>query len=86
MTGMGTDGKLGLAVTKASGAVNIAQNEETCVVYGMPKVAIEAGLINIVAPLEKIAEVIVHTVRLKGPERVAEQKAPAGEENEGADR
>lgn len=62
MTGMGTDGKLGLAVTRASGAVNIAQNEETCVVYGMPKAAIEAGLINIIAPLEKLAETILKTL------------------------
>ncbi|MCL7487510.1 MAG: chemotaxis response regulator protein-glutamate methylesterase [Desulfobulbaceae bacterium] len=62
MTGMGTDGKSGLAVARASGAVNIAQNEETCVVYGMPKAAIDSGLINIVAPLEKIAEAILKTV------------------------
>lgn len=62
MTGMGTDGRLGLAVTRASGGVNIAQNEETCVVYGMPKAAIEAGLIHIIAPLDKIAESILRTV------------------------
>ena len=62
MTGMGTDGKLGLTVTRASGAVNIAQDEETCVVYGMPRAAIEAGVINVIAPLEKIASAILKTV------------------------
>jgi len=62
MTGMGTDGKLGLSVTRASGAVNIAQNEESCVVYGMPRAAVEAGLINVVAPLDNIAEAILKTV------------------------
>ena len=62
MTGMGTDGKLGMAVTKASGAINIAQNEGTCVVYGMPKVAIEADLIHVIAPLDKISDEILKTI------------------------
>ena len=63
MTGMGVDGRLGLTVAKAAGAVSIAQNAETCVVYGMPKVVIEAKLADVVAPLDKIAEEILKTLK-----------------------
>ncbi|SDN80484.1 two-component system, chemotaxis family, response regulator CheB [Desulfonauticus submarinus] len=64
MTGMGNDGTLGLKVMKSFGAITIAQDAETCVVYGMPKSAIEAGVVDIIAPLDKIAEEIVKTVKL----------------------
>ncbi|BDV01336.1 chemotaxis response regulator protein-glutamate methylesterase 1 [Thermodesulfomicrobium sp. WS] len=63
MTGMGGDGTLGLKVMKSFGAVTIGQDEASCVVYGMPKMAIEAGVVDIVAPLDRIAEEIVRTVR-----------------------
>ncbi|HIP37807.1 MAG TPA: chemotaxis response regulator protein-glutamate methylesterase [Desulfocapsa sulfexigens] len=63
MTGMGSDGTKGLQVLKQKGARIIAQNEETCVVFGMPKAPIESGLADIVAPLNKIAEEILKSVR-----------------------
>lgn len=63
MTGMGGDGTLGLKVMKSFGAVTIGQDEATCVVYGMPKMAFEAGVVDIVAPLDRIAEEIARTVR-----------------------
>ncbi len=63
MTGMGGDGTLGLKVMKSFGAVTIGQDEATCVVYGMPKMAVEAGVVDIVAPLDRIAEEIARTVR-----------------------
>lgn len=63
MTGMGGDGTLGLRVLKSFGAVTIGQDEESCVVYGMPKMAIEAGVVDVVAPLQAIAPEIVRTVR-----------------------
>lgn len=62
MTGMGIDGKLGLTITRAGGAVSIAQDAQSCVVYGMPKVVIEEGLVDVVVPLEKIAHEIVKTL------------------------
>lgn len=62
MTGMGSDGSKGLVQMKNNGSIVIAQNEETCTVYGMPKEPIESGIADIVAPLEKIAEEIVKTV------------------------
>lgn len=62
MTGMGSDGSKGLVQMKNNGSFVIAQNEETCTVYGMPKEPTESGIADVVAPLEKIAEEIVKTV------------------------
>ncbi|MEE4359534.1 MAG: chemotaxis response regulator protein-glutamate methylesterase [Desulfococcaceae bacterium] len=62
MTGMGSDGTLGLKLMKRSGAFIIAQDEETCTVFGMPKKPIETGIVDIVAPLDRIAEEICRTV------------------------
>lgn len=63
MTGMGADGFLGLKLMKKNGATIIAQNDETSVVYGMPKGPIDAGIVDIIAPLEMIAGEICHTIR-----------------------
>lgn len=54
MTGMGTDGAIGLGSIKAGGGYTIAQDEETCVVFGMPKAAIDMGYVDEVIPLEEI--------------------------------
>jgi len=56
MTGMGDDGARGLEEMHNTGAYTIAQNEETCVVYGMPREAIKRGAVDQVLALEKIAE------------------------------
>jgi two-component system chemotaxis response regulator CheB len=63
MTGMGSDGLLGLKLMKKNGSTIIAQNDETSVVYGMPKGPIEAGIVDIIAPLDMIASEICYTVR-----------------------
>jgi len=55
MTGMGDDGAKGLREMKDSGALTVAQDEESCVVFGMPKEAIKAGAVDRVLPLAKIA-------------------------------
>ena len=62
MTGMGTDGKIGMTVAKAAGALTIAQDEASCVVYGMPKAVIDAGLTDIVAPLDTLDRAILKTI------------------------
>ena len=59
MTGMGDDGARGMLEMKEAGAYNIAQDERTSVVYGMPKEAIKEGGVDNVLPLEKIAQEIV---------------------------
>ena len=63
MTGMGSDGCEGMKKIKAYGGYSIAQNEDTCVVYGMPKAVVDSGLADEIKPLDKIAEAIVNAVR-----------------------
>lgn len=63
MTGMGSDGCEGMKKIKATGGYSIAQDENSCVVYGMPKAVVDAGLADEVRPLNKIAEAIVDAVR-----------------------
>ncbi|MGK0289707.1 MAG: two-component system chemotaxis response regulator CheB [bacterium] len=59
MTGMGDDGARGMLELKESGAQNIAQDEATSVVFGMPKKAIDLGAVHQVLPLEKIARAVL---------------------------
>ena len=59
MTGMGDDGAHGLLEMRKAGAVTVAQNEETCVVFGMPKEAIALGAAERIAPLQGIAAEIL---------------------------
>jgi two-component system chemotaxis response regulator CheB len=56
LTGMGQDGARGMAAIRKAGGPTIAQNEASCVVYGMPKAAVEAGAVEITLPLNQIAE------------------------------
>ena len=62
MTGMGYDGTEGLKLMKQKGATIIAQDEPTSVVFGMARKPIEAGIVDVVAPLDRIAEEIVRTI------------------------
>lgn len=60
MTGMGSDGSLGLKQLKKSGNVMaIAEAASTCIVYGMPKAAVETNLVNEVVELDQIAKTII---------------------------
>jgi two-component system chemotaxis response regulator CheB len=58
MTGMGDDGAEGLGAVKRAGGVTIAQSEESCVVYGMPKAAIERGYATRVVALDVLASTL----------------------------
>lgn len=69
MTGMGNDGARGLRTLKDAGAYTIAQDKESCVVFGMPREAIEAGGATDVVPLDRIAGQLIQ--RAKGPVRSA---------------
>jgi two-component system chemotaxis response regulator CheB len=62
LTGMGADGAAGLLDMKNMGANTIAQDEKTCVVFGMPKEAIKLGAADKILPLEKIASEIIRMV------------------------
>ena len=59
LTGMGRDGAQGLLSMRRAGASTLGQNESTCVVYGMPKVAYEIGAVERQLPLERIGAEIV---------------------------
>lgn len=59
MTGMGSDGLEGMKVFKSKGGIAIAQNETSCVVYGMPKAIVEAGLADEVVDLDNLPDAII---------------------------
>ena len=63
LTGMGSDGAEGLRSVRQTGGVIIAQNEATCVVYGMPKVPIDEGIVDLVLPLGGIAPTLVRLAK-----------------------
>ncbi|WP_208320359.1 protein-glutamate methylesterase/protein-glutamine glutaminase [Hypnocyclicus thermotrophus] len=63
MTGMGKDGAEGIKKIRELGGITIGQSKETCVVYGMPRVADELGGVEYVADLEKIPEYILKHIK-----------------------
>lgn len=74
LTGMGVDGAAGMHAIRAAGGRTIAQDEATCVVYGMPRVAVETGAAARVLPLDRIAG------GLLGREAARPAQSPAGRE------
>ena len=58
LTGMGKDGAQGLLKMKEAGAKTIAQDEKSCVVFGMPKAAIDIGAVDKVVPLQNVSQAI----------------------------
>ena len=62
MTGMGDDGREGAAWIKARGGRIVTESEDTCVVYGMPRAIVEAGLSDRVVGLDRMAETILEHV------------------------
>jgi len=77
MTGMGEDGAQGMGLVRAAGGMTIAQSEESCVVYGMPKAATERGYAVRVVSLEALANTLLAQCM---PEK---KSAMAGEPGEG---
>ncbi|WP_308620389.1 chemotaxis response regulator protein-glutamate methylesterase [uncultured Desulfovibrio sp.] len=63
LTGMGSDGVDGARVLREKGGCLIAQNEASCVVYGMPKAVVDANLANLVLDADEIASAIITTVK-----------------------
>ena len=59
LTGMGSDGALGMQAIRRSGGITIAEHESTCVVYGMPRAAVELGVVDEIAPLPRIPAAIM---------------------------
>jgi two-component system chemotaxis response regulator CheB len=63
LTGMGSDGAQGMRKLKQAGAVTLAQNEETCVVYGMPRAAVELGVVDQVVPLGRMPHALMRALQ-----------------------
>jgi two-component system chemotaxis response regulator CheB len=62
LTGLGSDGAQGLKAIKEAGGSTIAEDESTCVVFGMPKAAIEMGCVDVIVPLPQIAGAILRRI------------------------
>jgi len=67
MTGMGDDGSLGMTELKQAGAYNLAQDEATCVVFGMPCEAIKTGAVDKVLPLDQLAPQVINLCKQVKP-------------------
>lgn len=63
LTGMGDDGASGMLDIKRAGGSTVAQDENTCVVFGMPQKAITAGAVDAIAPLNRIPDLILAWAR-----------------------
>jgi two-component system chemotaxis response regulator CheB len=63
LTGMGRDGAEGAVALHAKGAYIIAESQETCVVYGMPKAAVEAGIVDELLPLNEIPDALLKSIK-----------------------
>ncbi len=72
MTGMGRDGSAGMKAMHDAGAINIAQDEASCVVFGMPKEAIAVGAVDHVVPLDGIARRVIDLSALRDKRRHAQ--------------
>jgi two-component system chemotaxis response regulator CheB len=66
LTGMGADGAQAMRAMKDAGAYNLVQDEASCVVFGMPREAINAGAANEVLPLKEIAPRLLEKLRSSG--------------------
>jgi two-component system chemotaxis response regulator CheB len=62
LTGMGSDGTEGLRAIREQGGLTLAESEETCVIFGMPKSAIDAGVVHRVIALDRVAGEILAAV------------------------
>jgi two-component system chemotaxis response regulator CheB len=69
LTGMGKDGSKGMLELHSKGALTIAQDEGSCVVFGMPKEAIKLGAVDIISPLKEIAETLMSELNRKSLKR-----------------
>lgn len=64
LTGMGKDGAQGTVEIKKGGGITIAEDKSTCTIYGMPKAAYETGMVDIVLPIDSVANEIIKQCQL----------------------
>ena len=66
LTGMGDDGARGMLAMRSAGAHTVAQDEATCVVFGMPKEAIALGGAEFIEPLPRVAQTVLRLAQAAG--------------------
>jgi len=59
LSGMGKDGRDGMAAVKAAGGITLTQSESTCVVYGMPRMVVEAGNSDYIVDINEMGSFIL---------------------------
>ena len=74
LTGMGSDGARGMLAMHRTGSVTIAEDESTCVIFGMPKEAIACGAVDHVVPIERVAETMLRAASETMPARGTEER------------
>jgi two-component system chemotaxis response regulator CheB len=74
LTGMGADGARGMLAMHKAGSVTLAEDESTCVVFGMPKEAIQCGAVDNVVPIERMAQAMLRAAAEAGPARAVEER------------
>jgi len=70
LTGMGKDGAAGMLEMHQAGAYNLAQDEASCVVYGMPKEAVAAGAVDEIVPLHEMAKKVLSKIASMGKQSI----------------
>lgn len=63
LTGIGADGARGIAAITAAGGYSLAQNESSCVVFGMPREAIKTGAVHRICPLQTLGDALLRHLR-----------------------
>jgi two-component system chemotaxis response regulator CheB len=66
LTGMGKDGAIGMLEMRQAGAYNFAQDEATCVVYGMPREAVAVGAVDDIVPIQDMAQRVLNRLISSG--------------------
>ena len=67
LTGMGSDGAIGMQAIRRAGGTTIAEHQSTCVVYGMPRAAVELGVVDHTVPLPDIPAAIMKALTRRSP-------------------
>jgi two-component system, chemotaxis family, protein-glutamate methylesterase/glutaminase len=67
LTGMGSDGALGMQAVHQAGGINLTEHEDTCVIYGMPRAAVQLGVVNKVAPLDRMPQTLLDALAALPP-------------------
>ena len=66
LTGMGSDGALGMQAVRRAGGINLAEHEDSCVIYGMPRAAVQLGVVDKSVTIERMPQAVMEHLSLVG--------------------